>query len=284
MAKTTLSRRARLRAQATMERHSQAHQQLLLMPPALHVISPATESQWTLEGLIFQSLRTLHFPEKPKLAALPGALVIERIVPTAEGLTVHVDPRGAALTIAASVFPEMEPDTGCFSSGIPGLRMQDLHDSVEFRRLGYSGSIIFRGVTADDIIRAHYGAFDAPHAGCLAKISPHHLTIQETEEELWRRPGELLLTSSVVRRLGLLRSLRATSIDTWRNQPDRISVEVLLPPLTERRYFDLVAALASPLLSPQWRFLEGTPNGRTRFRLANGTTELDLRLQGTNSW
>ena len=67
----------------------------------------------------------------------------------------------------------------------------------------------------------------------LAELIPHHLTIQDAEEEPWRCPGELLLTSSVVRRPGLLRKLRATSTDTWPNQPDRTSVEVFCPPITE---------------------------------------------------
>ncbi|MGO4859075.1 hypothetical protein [Arthrobacter sp. 2MCAF14] len=85
-----------------------------------------------------RALQGFKSPDDP--GTLPGALDISRPLPTADRQIVDVDLRGGALTTSTSVFPEVDPSTGRFSSGASGLWMPNLHNAVELRHLGHSGS------------------------------------------------------------------------------------------------------------------------------------------------
>lgn len=280
MTTTALTRRARLRARATREPYSYARQQLLLAPASMPVVPPASSAQVEFEGLFFHALRTLHFPDGPDPADALGVLEIRHLYPAEDRLVVDVAPIGAALTIAAYVFPELAPNSGVLASGVPRLRMRAIDGGVEFVRLDHPGSIIVQGVTAAEISQHH------SHDGtCVAELSPHRVTREEADADAWYGPGELEITSSVVRRLGLFTSLGATCIDTWASLGGGISVEVFLPPLDDHQYVELVADLTSPRFTPRWDLLVHKDDYRTatyatpQFTLADGSGELDLRLR-----
>src|SRR3546814_17545679 len=90
---------------------------------------------------------------------------------------------------------------------------------------------------------------------CLWITSPDTVTADEKREWRARREPAYRVTSSVVRRLGLLTRLDASSIDTWEvmwAEGAEVMVEALFTTLSYEERIRLIRALASPHLTPRW--------------------------------
>lgn len=273
------SRRARLRSRATGEAYATARQAITRMRASAPVIPVPTPDQSALEGHIFNSLRWLH------CAAPYGNLRIMSILPERDRLVVRV-PKDAAEELGECLFPELEAghnDLDTYHGA--GLRMREHRLGVEFVIPGRPGSVVFAGVSAADVRAAHHRQFDHRRGRCLAASSPDRATSAETRA-LGRLPlNELRAVSSLVRRLGLLRSLEPTSIDIWHRLLGGVAAEVRVKQLEPRDRQQLIADLASPGLQPCWVDVSGSfpeasaySPSRYWFELQDKSCILELRL------
>ncbi|WP_405059624.1 hypothetical protein OG474_43800 [Kribbella sp. NBC_01505] len=162
--------------------------------------------------------------------------------------------------------------------------MRALDQGVEFYRLGKPGSVVFNGISSEQVMDAHNDCMDGDHR-CTVLESPGAMTSTELREDDYRGAGDgLKVISSVVRRLGLLARLGSRSIDTWIGNPDHICVEAFINPLDNEAYFALIADLLSPMLSPTWELValgDDAPYSppRPQFQIPGLHHHLDLRLR-----
>src|SRR3546814_20277470 len=98
------------------------------------------------------------------------------------------------------------------SSDLPYLRVRDGEGGAEFYRLGSPGVIVLEGVTFGDVAALHAKHPHDEDMECLWITSPDTVTADEKREWRARREPAYRVTSSVVRRLGLLTRLDASSI------------------------------------------------------------------------
>ncbi|MGC4942207.1 hypothetical protein [Kribbella sp. DT2] len=251
---------ATLRARATLEPYAAAWAKVASAPAGSPAVPAPIESQAILEGLVFQALRWLYYPQEDSRFdsadpgddshwGLPGVMEAVRIYPEADLLTVEIAPRArqSAVTLGMYLLPEIDEYGEWGQVGIPALRVRDIGDQLEFYRIGHRGAVRFRGVSAADFWDAHHWALDHSR-GCIAARHPQAPSAVERERPEIFSPGQLRTTSSIVRHLGLLMDLGATGIDTWTNPRDRVIIEVELRSLTEAQCAKLIEDLCSPNL------------------------------------
>src|SRR3546814_14307244 len=90
------------------------------------------------------------------------------------------------------------------SSDLPYLRVRDGEGGAEFYRLGSPGVIVLEGVTFGDVAALHAKHPHDEDMECLWITSPDTVTADEKRELRARREPAFRVTSSLVRRLGLL--------------------------------------------------------------------------------
>lgn len=322
MRKELVTARARIRSRATLETHATALKALRDIDASSPAVPAANPSQALLEGLLFQSIGTLHFPWRDGPYVSWGEfLEVTRLQPEPDRLVIDVDPNGAAITIAngalAHVLTRWIPD----EVYAPLLRPRATTEGVEFHRLGNPGAVLFRGISLSDLITADARRYDradpstahtaAPSAGAslsnaeddtaadttddvdlVWKTSPTIATTAELQHvslpRVIDRQSSLWVTSSVIRRLGILIRLGSTSINTWRDTYDgtsTVKVEAWYPHLTPATRDRLLKDLASPHLSPRWAYQPPprTPHGDLEemyhfFTVADTRHQVRLRL------
>lgn len=256
MRKELFQRRARLRAKATLQPLHTARRALQSVSAVSPVIPPGSETQQVLEGQFFQAIRTLHYPwQAGPLESLPGCLAILAIVPDHDCLLLRVEPSGAAATVVEAALAHAPRNGYPADVQAPHLRVRDGERGAEFYRLGSPGVIILDGVTFDDIAALHAKHRHHEEMECLWITSPDTATADEEREWPTRREPAYRVTSSVVRRLGLLTRLGASSVDTWEVMWDEgaeIMVEAWFPRLTYTERVRLLRDLSAPHLAPRW--------------------------------
>lgn len=285
--KSQIVRRARLRSRATGEAYATALTAILGTRPTSPVVPVPSREQSMLEGHVFASLRVLHHSGPAYPDDLPGPMEFvpfESVTPANNSLIVHVSSTHAADALADHLFPELEPGFDELPSyHAAGLRLSAHRLGTQVTIPGRAGTVVFAGVSAVDVATAHRRRYHEDETPCLAAAAPSALTAAEVSALDKLRLNELHMTSSIVRRLGLLRHLRAESIDTWHRLVGGMSVEVWrIAELDAHDHKRLISDLTSPWLHPRWIEVDGgepTPNGtRHAFVLEDGTCTLDLRL------
>lgn len=298
MRKELITQRARIRSRATLEPHGTALKALRDIDASSPAVPAANPSQALLEGLLFQSIGTLHFPrhdfpwgDEP-FASWGEFLEITRLQPESDRLVIDVDPNGAAVTIAYGALASVLTEAAPHEVYAPLLRPRAAPEGVEFHRIGNPGAVLFRGISLDDIVAVHAEHFDrvdlskadsAPDSPSNAgdrmgadpfdevdsvwRTSPNRATTAELQHVslpgVIERHSALWVTSSVIRRLGILIRLGPSSINTWRETIDgtsTVKAEAWYPHMTPATRDRLLRDLGSPHLSPRWTYQPSRPN------------------------
>jgi hypothetical protein len=277
-ARTRLSLRASLRSAALLEAHSQSMQYLRAINPSDPIVAVPSAEQRFLEGQFFAKLRDLHDPVD-RARFLQGGIEITRLIPQTNSLEIHVATLGIAPLLARGILPEWEEGDEELVNGVRGLRYRILRDrsAVEFYLLESLGVIRFVGIPVDEFVDERRIYTDSP--GTCSIDSSKRLAPQELASRSMREDDHLIM-SVVIRRLGLLRAFGPGSIDAWRNQPGRFSVEMMVHRFDQSRFDRLVSALQSPEFSPRLALHRSDGTGyHTYFRIEGTHLEIDLRVQ-----
>lgn len=287
MPSSRLTRRARLRSRALMEPMATSVQTLQEAGPGGPVTPLPDAGQALLEGAVFSEIRTLHFPmpSDPRIPkSLPGGLDVRRLRARTDSLTVTVGPEGAARTLGLGLFPYREVgEGGCVIA--PGMRLRERNGVVEIYRPGATGVVRFRGIQYADVLLSHREV--CPAGQCMAERFPDEVTHEERTRGFFPEPRAAMALSAMVRRLGILRSWGATSIDTWSwwsgSGPDGIVVEAWFPSMGPSGRRAILEALCSEHFEPHWsaeplREVSGKPSERY-FVLRGGESHADIQLR-----
>lgn len=256
MRKELFQRRVRLRSRATLQPYHAARRALQGLSAVSPVLPAGSETQQLLEGQFFQAIRTLHYPwRNGPFDSLPGCLEIRAIEPDHDRLVLRVEPSGVAATIVDRALAHAPRNGYPADVEVPYLRVRDGERGAEFYRLGSPGVIVLEGVTFGDVAALHAKHPHDEDMECLWITSPDTVTADEEREWRARREPAYRVTSSVVRRLGLLTRLDASSIDTWEVMWDEgaeVMVEAWFTKLSYEERIRLLRDLASPHLAPRW--------------------------------
>lgn len=287
MPSTQLARRARLRSRALMEPLSASVQTLQGAVPGGAVVPRPDVGQALLEGAVFSEIRTLYYPGSadPRVPKnLPGVLDVLRLRAQADSLTVTVGPEGAARTLGSALFPYREEGEGSLVRA-PGMRVRERDGVIEIYRPGAAGVVRFRGIKYADVLNAHREV--CPNGQCVAEQFPDEVTYEEHARGIFPAPREGMAVSAMVRRLGILRSWEAISIDTWQwrsaSRPDGIVVEAWFPLMGPSGRKEILEALCSEHFEPRWsaeplREISGKQS-ETYFVLRGDESSADIQLR-----
>lgn len=138
------------------------------------------------------------------------------------------------------------------------------------------------GVTISEIKSAFHRHMRAGISSTTWDI-PKSLTAEERATPVNWSASELRMISCIVRRTGLLVGMGGHSVDLWRREPERISVEAFFSQLPDGRGWELLTSMASPELAPRLvpSGRSGDDNYHTHFEVEDRSCEFDLRIQVT---
>ena len=137
---------------------------------------------------------------------------------------------------------------------------------------GATGVVRFRGIQYADVLLSHREV--CPAGQCMAERFPDEVTHEERTRGFFPEPRAAMALSAMVRRLGILRSWGATSIDTWSwwsgSGPDGIVVEAWFPSMGPSGRRAILEALCSEHFEPHWS--RGARCGRSAGSRRRGTS------------
>lgn len=292
MPSSWLTRRARLRSRALMEPMAASVQTLQEAGPGGPVTPLPDAGQALLEGAVFSEIRTLHcpMPSDPRMPkSLPGVLDVRRLRAQTDSLTVTVGPEGPVRTLGLGLFPYREVGEGGYVIA-PGMRLRERDGVVEIYRPGATGVVRFRGIQYADVLLSHREV--CPAGQCMAEQFPDEVTHEERTRGFFPVPRAGMALSAMVRRLGILRSWGATSIDTWpwrsASWSGGVIVEAWFPSMDPSSRRKILEALCSENLEPHWfaeplREVSGSRRRGTSCFVATRPTQISSSACST-SW
>ncbi|WP_146080047.1 hypothetical protein [Clavibacter michiganensis] len=176
-----------------------------------------TRDQAQLEGRVFDGFRSLAYGPTPGTVTAS----IARVEPARSSITIHPGTGFDLSDLAAGVTPVFEDDS--FVNGIPALRLASHPLGATLHRPGIDAAVIFAGIRFSAWLKTLRSDDPAVRFVPLGMITAQERDALGSEE---RRCS--VFSSLLLRRVGMLDALRATSIHMYGSHRGRI-LEVIQP-------------------------------------------------------